>query len=189
MIIKNKKTSEIKEAEYNPRKISNSEFEKLKKSIKEFGVVRPLIINKRTGNLISGHQTLAASRVLGLDQCPTIEIDVDEKREKTLNIALNKIQGEFDYDKLRDILEEIKEEEYFDCSGFEVADIDLMEKLNDDGTVLEAVPEEVKEKEYRFGFAFKDEEQYKQVKDYFKSSSEAANAKLLIKLITEKNEK
>jgi ParB-like chromosome segregation protein Spo0J len=193
MEIKNKKIKEIKEAEYNPRKISDDELSKLKKSIKSFGIVRPLIVNIRTGNLVSGHQTLAASRILGLKEVPTIEIDVDEKQEKVLNIGLNKISGEWDYDKLNGLLEEIKELDVFDCTGFDKTDVDLMEKLSDDGSLVSEGSEPVKKESFKIIFDFEDENEMIKVKKYFSNAKNGwkdknkPNSNLLKKIIEDKS--
>lgn len=50
--------SQLKAAEYNPRKDLKSgdpEYEKLRRSIEEFGYVEPVIWNKATGNVVGGH--------------------------------------------------------------------------------------------------------------------------------------
>jgi len=96
--------SEVNTAEYNPRVISDKDLESLKESLKKFGCLRPLLINKETNILISGHQTLKAAQEIGFRKLPYIILDLNEKDEKKLNLALNKIQGDWDYDKLNKIL-------------------------------------------------------------------------------------
>lgn len=54
----------IKPSKYNPRKISDFDYKNLKRNIKEFGLVQPLVINKNN-NLIGGHQRLKALKELG----------------------------------------------------------------------------------------------------------------------------
>lgn len=76
------KLSEVKEAEYNPRKISEKQLEQLKKSLKRYGCVRPLVINKKTGNLVSGHQMLRAAKEIGMTTLPHIIVDLDKTKEK-----------------------------------------------------------------------------------------------------------
>ncbi len=115
---------DVKCAPYNPRKMNKTEFEKLKNSIKEFGCVRPLIINKRTGNLVSGHQALKAARELGMESLPALHIDVSEEREKILNIALNRISGAFDDRLLAEALKDIsKGNENIFLSGLDEREI------------------------------------------------------------------
>jgi len=103
-------------AAYNPRrdlKLGDKEYEKLKRSITEFGYVEPVIWNERTGNIVGGHQRFKVLRDLGQAEIDCVVVDLDENREKALNIALNKIQGEWD---------EVKLSELF--AGFDLADFD-----------------------------------------------------------------
>ena len=105
-------------AEYNPRidlKPGDKEYEKLKRSISEFGYVEPVIWNKRTGNVVGGHQRLKVLIDLGLTEVDCVVVDLDEIREKALSIALNKIQGDWDEDKLSNLMAE------FDATDFDVS--------------------------------------------------------------------
>lgn len=110
MIIKKKKLSDIIPADYNPRTITDKALLGLENSITEFGLVQPLVWNKRTKRLIGGHQRLKVLQRQGFVDTEVIEVDLDETKEKALNITLNnqKIQGEFDYEKLKELLDEIK---------------------------------------------------------------------------------
>jgi len=106
-----KKISELIPAEYNPRldlQPGDPEYEKLKRSIKEFGLVEPLVFNKRTGRLVGGHQRLKIIKELGFNDVLVSVVDLDDTQEKALNIALNKIKGDWDNSKLKDILEELE---------------------------------------------------------------------------------
>ena len=90
-------------AAYNPRKDlkpGDTEYEKLKRSICEFGYVEPVVWNKATGNVVGGHQRLKVMRDLGQTEIDCVVVELDEQREKALNLALNKIQGEWDENKL-----------------------------------------------------------------------------------------
>lgn len=104
--------SEIKPAEYNPRvKLSEKDFEykALRESITQFGLVVPLIVNERTGNLVGGHQRLSVLLEQGVEETEVVVIDVDEAREKAICVAMNKISGQWDYGKLADLLEELRD--------------------------------------------------------------------------------
>lgn len=97
--------SDIKNAPYNPRVIGEGARKRLKKGLRKFGLVETLVWNKRTGNLVSGHQRL--SIVDELEKSKDYEItvsaiDVDEKDEMALNVQLNNasMMGEFDIDGL-----------------------------------------------------------------------------------------
>lgn len=101
----------IKPARYNPRvdlKPGDPEYEAIKRSISEFSLVEPLVWNKHNGVLVGGHQRLKVLRELGHAKIPVSVVEIkDVAREKALNVALNKIAGEFLPEKLSKILEEI----------------------------------------------------------------------------------
>ena len=110
-VVKKILRSQIEKAKYNPRKISKDNTKKLKESLETFGLVEPLIWNKRTGNLVSGHQrlTLLDKDAKKKDYEITVsEIDVDEITEKKLNVMINNqtLMGEFDADLIFDIVAE-----------------------------------------------------------------------------------
>jgi DNA modification methylase len=103
-------------AAYNPRKDlqpNDAEYKKLKRSLTEFGIVEPIVWNERTGNIVGGHQRFKVLRDLGVTEVDCVVVDLDENREKALNIALNKIQGEWDEGKLAELF-----------AGFDLADFD-----------------------------------------------------------------
>lgn len=116
----------IKGAPYNPRQIDEKNKKRLRKIIETHGLVSPLLYNKRTGNLVGGHQRLSILDVLeGTNDylLHMAEIDVDEKREKELNIALNNTSAQGEYDLAK--LEELYKDKDIDilATGFEVGDI------------------------------------------------------------------
>ncbi|MDH7566819.1 MAG: DNA modification methylase [Clostridiales bacterium] len=128
MDIQKIKVEFLNPAEYNPRKDlkpGDKEYEKLKRSITEFGYVEPVIWNKRTGNVVGGHQRLKVLLDLGFSEIDCVVVDLDELREKALNVALNKIQGEWDSDKLAALMADL-DSSAFDVSltGFDAAEID-----------------------------------------------------------------
>ena len=103
MKIVNYKSSDIIFAEYNPRQLTKDQYNNLKDSLKRFGLVDPLIINKnkkRKNILVGGHQRLKIAREIGMDNIPCVEVDLSLNEEKELNIRLNKNVGEWDYDSL-----------------------------------------------------------------------------------------
>ncbi len=103
--------AELAAATYNPRKAlkaGDPEYAKLRRSIEEFGLVDPVIWNSRTKRVVGGHQRLTVLRDFGHTTAPTIVVDLDERHEKALNIALNKIAGAWDLTLLRDLLTEIE---------------------------------------------------------------------------------
>ncbi|RLF27571.1 MAG: DNA modification methylase, partial [Thermoplasmata archaeon] len=80
--------SKIAPAPYNPREISDKALEGLTASIREFGLVEPLVWNKRTKRLVAGHQRLKALQKLGATEAEVVVVDLPESREKALNVAL-----------------------------------------------------------------------------------------------------
>lgn len=86
--------SQLVPAAYNPRKDlqpGELEYEKLKRSIEEFGLVEPLVYNRRTGRLVGGHQRLKVLQASGATENEVSVVDLDEDRERALNIALTSI--------------------------------------------------------------------------------------------------
>lgn len=102
---------DINPAKYNPREISPYQFTGLCESIKKFGLTQPLIVNKLTNTLVSGHQRLKCAEHIGLTHVPVTYVELSEAEEKALNITMNNknISGEFT-EGLKDILAEIKKD-------------------------------------------------------------------------------
>lgn len=103
MNIVNRQISELKFAEYNPRKLSRKQFEDLKKSLEGFGIVEPAVINvhpDRKDVIIGGHQRIRVAKELGHKEFPCYEISLSIEREKELNIRLNRNLGEWDWQSL-----------------------------------------------------------------------------------------
>ena len=121
--------SVLKPAEYNPRKKlkpGDKEYKKIKDSIEEFGFADPLVINADM-TIIGGHQRLNVAIDLGYTEVPCAVVDVDKTREKALNIALNKITGEWDEQMLADLLTDLKEADYdLDYTGFEAPEVEQL---------------------------------------------------------------
>ena len=94
---------------YNPRldlQPEDKEYQDIKRSIVEFGLVEPLVVNKDM-TVIGGHQRLKVLRELNFTTIPCIIVNLDKTKEKMCNIALNKIAGDWDRAKLKDLLEEL----------------------------------------------------------------------------------
>ncbi len=119
----------IHAAAYNPRKNlvpADPEYQKLKRSITEFGLVDPLVWNERSGNLVGGHQRLKVLvNEFQVREVPVSVVNLGPAAEKALNLALNKITGEWDDLALADVLGGLLEEESIDVglSGFDEAEI------------------------------------------------------------------
>ena len=128
MLIEKIKTKQLIPAEYNPRKDlkpGDPEYEKLKRSLEEFGYVEPVIWNKTTGRVIGGHQRLKILLSMGMDEIECVVVEMDEQKEKALNIALNKISGDWDKDKLALLITDLNASD-FDVSltGFDPGELE-----------------------------------------------------------------
>lgn len=126
--------SEIKKAPYNPRLIDNDAKKRLKDGLKKHGLVQPIVMNKRTGNLVGGHQRLTQLDALEGNQSYSLQvavIDVDEREEAEINIQLNNpsMGGEWDFNKLAEVASDF--DLTFDEMGFSELDIDLMFDADD----------------------------------------------------------
>ena len=134
----------LKPAKYNPRRDlqpGDPEFEKLKRSVEEFGYVEPIIWNSRTGVVIGGHQRLKVLQHLGYTEVDCVVLDIDEQKEKALNVALNKISGEWDMPLLTALLKDL-DESGFDATltGFEVSELSGL--FDDQSEIVEDDPPE-----------------------------------------------
>ena len=128
------KLEELKPASYNPRKISNEDYKKLQKSIEEYGVVDPIVINTKTKTILAGHQRFdvlyhnspeSEVNILKLGDIswvfPHTDLKIkDENHEKALNVALNHISGEWDISKLTPLLDELAELNLGELTGFDL---------------------------------------------------------------------
>ena len=103
--IVNKNIDSLIEAEYNPRQLTKDQYSNIRDSIKRFGIVDPIIINKnkeRKNIIIGGHQRVKIARDLKIIEIPCIEVDLTYEKERELNVRLNRNNGEWDFDLLAD---------------------------------------------------------------------------------------
>lgn len=129
--------ADIKPAPYNPRvqlTAKDQEWKALDASIEEHGLVLPLIVNIRDNCLIGGHQRLNVLLAAGETETCAVVVDMDEAQAKALCTALNKLDGEWDYGQLAEILQElIAEHENLTSTGFTQKDIDdLLGEIGDE---------------------------------------------------------
>lgn len=122
---------ELTKADYNPRKWDEKALSDLKESIKRFGIVDPAIVNSaenRKNIVIGGHMRIEAAKALGLKEIPVIYLDIsDIKKEKELNLRLNKNQGEFDFTLLANFAEDLLQD-----VGFNSKELDSIFDWDDD---------------------------------------------------------
>ena len=93
------KISELKQAEYNPRRMTNKQYEDLKNSLEKFGCTIPIVINANK-TIIGGHQRVRIMRELGAELVPAVRVNLSKEDERELNIRLNKNNAEWDMDML-----------------------------------------------------------------------------------------
>lgn len=156
MELKKLSISDLIPADYNPRKDlieTDSEFISLERSISEFGYVLPVIYNELTGRIIGGHQRIKVLKKLGYSEIDVVCLSLDEQREKELNIALNKIDGQWDNGTLEKLFEEF-ESVSFDSTltGFSEDEIGRFfdDEIKETTNLQKAAPSE--DTTVRFGF-------------------------------------
>lgn len=137
MLIKQLPISELKPADYNPRKDlqpGDADYEKLKRSLTEFGYVEPVIYNRTTGHVVGGHQRLKVLADLGHTEVDCVVVELDETREKALNVALNKISGDWDDNKLALLIADLDAADFdAELTGFDDEEIaQMIGSLDDD---------------------------------------------------------
>jgi hypothetical protein len=104
--------------EDNPRRISTEEMNNLRSAIAKFGFLTPIVVNKSSNRIVGGHQRLQAAELEGLTELPVTYVDLDDSGEATLNIALNRISGNWDYQLLEEALDFIGDDPASFATGF-----------------------------------------------------------------------
>lgn len=140
MEFKKLKIKDLIPASYNPRKElkpGDTEYEKIKNSITEFGYVEPVIVNTDM-TIIGGHQRVNVLKSLGYDEIECIIIEIDKTKEKALNIALNKITGEWNKELLADLITDLQDSDFdVGFTGFEPPEIEQLFNTVHDKKVAE----------------------------------------------------
>lgn len=170
-----KKISEITPAKYNPRRVSDEAMGRLTKSLAEFGNIQPITWNSRTGNVIGGHQRLKVYQAMGKTEVEVWAIDLDEKKEKAANIALNKLSGEFDMTLLKDLIEEIDTGDIdLDITGFSSSEIEQIMVAFQDQVNVDEEWKEMPE------FQQEDQNAFKEIKVKFLNEEDYKSFAILI---------
>ena len=109
--IERRDVASLTPADYNPRQISERAMSGLRESVTRFGLVQPVIINERTGNVVGGHQRVRVLQAEGVESVDVVVVDIPASEERALNVAMNNphISGEFT-DTLDSLLEGIQSE-------------------------------------------------------------------------------
>ena len=109
MQIKKAMLKDLVSPDWNPRQITDEELEKLRTSLDEFGYIEPIIVNDVNMHIVGGNQRAKALKALGYEEVDVVYVHLEDlAKEKACNVALNKISGEWDNDKLKIVLEDIE---------------------------------------------------------------------------------
>lgn len=184
-----KRIADMNRAAYNPRvdlQPEDEEYQAIERSSKRHGLVQPIVWNRRTNTVVSGHQRLTVLEAQGETEVTVSVVDLDDIQEKELNVALNKITGEWDDDKLSVILNELGEEAT--DTGFTLPEIDVLrdelKSYFDDVTAPdEEEPTEEPEESFLLSLTF-DAADEKPLKAYIKEHSEDAVVRIIVDTVT-----
>jgi DNA modification methylase len=125
-------------APYNPRTIEEHDLDALRRSLRYFGTVEPIVVNRRSGRIVGGHQRVKAALAEEIDSLPVVYVDLDDPSEKQLNLALNRIHGDWDLEKLEEVLSELESAGAdLDLTGF--TDIEIEDLLRGDDEPTEGL--------------------------------------------------
>lgn len=116
-------------APYNPRKDlqpGDPEYQKIARSIEKYGCVEPIIWNEKTGNVIGGHQRLKVLVATGAVEVDVSVVQLSLEDEKALNLALNKISGQWDNEKLSAVLQDLSADFDVEVTGFDQHEVDAL---------------------------------------------------------------
>jgi ParB-like chromosome segregation protein Spo0J len=120
--------ADLTPAPYNPRlslRPTDRRYRKLAASLREFGLVEPLVWNEPTGHVVGGHARLAILKEMGVTEVPVSVVRLTPEREKALNVVLNNLeaQGRYDPDKLAEVLTELADLPELALTGFDARDL------------------------------------------------------------------
>jgi len=177
---------DIQGADYNPRKITEAARKKLRAKLKQWGLLQPIIVNKRTMNIVGGHQRIgemdAIIRKPGYELTVAM-VDVDEKQEAAINVFLNNpsAQGEWDITALQGMKDIFPDIDFELDMGFDLSDIDVMmletgKGAEDFGIVKDAVSEAKKEAKREAQKSAETDEYFKEAKVEARQAAREENA-------------
>ena len=140
MRVVKKPIKDLVPAPYNPRKKlrrGDKEFEAIKQSVQTYGYVEPIVWNERTGHVVGGNQRLMVLQEMGATEVEVSVVDLSEEREKALNVALNKVHGDWDLPSLRTLLEEIETDWPDAFTGFDESDLEELAAMGSELDVID----------------------------------------------------
>ena len=190
MVIKKVKISELNKAKYNPRvelKKEDKAYKQIKASIEEFGYISPIIVNKNNMTIISGHQRLNVLIDLGYEEVDCIFVDVNERIEKRMNLALNNIKGYNDTEKLKELFNELElSEEEILATGFDIEEIEGYSEDFIEDLLNENYTDRNKAELKEFAITFNIDKKYENLfNDYIKAKGKSGLIDVMIKYIQE----
>jgi len=169
-------------SDYNPREITDHDYQALKNSISEFGFVEPIVVNKTDNRIVGGHMRYRAATDLGIKTVPCIFIELTENKAKILNIALNRISGRWDIGKLEKLVYDISQLPDLDIKLTGLEDWEL--KLYNPGDKSDINVDEMWQNMPEYGVGR--EKPYQTVFVHFRSEEDVKNfAELVNQKITE----
>jgi ParB-like chromosome segregation protein Spo0J len=115
--------------------MTEQQEKEITESLKRFGCIDPLIVNCFPGRenvLVGGHQRLKIAKKLGYQEIPVVYVSLDPDREKELNLRLNKNQGEFDYDLLKEF-----DKSFLSDVGFSSEELDDIFVMDDEPEIFD----------------------------------------------------
>lgn len=184
MRIERKKITELHKAEYNPRVDITEmpeEYELLKGSLDTFDYVVPVIWNERTGRVVGGHQRLTILAASGETEIDVSVVDLDEEQEKQLNIALNKVEGDWDNGMVRDLLIELDELGLAESTGFDRRSLDFMQRGLDELVDEDVIEQELADVEETFNITLSFDTAYRdEINDYIRENGKEGIRQLII---------
>lgn len=184
MRIERKQITELMRAEYNPRvelDESHEEYRLLEGSVAEFGYVVPIIWNERTGRVVGGHQRLTVLQNAGETEVDVSVVDLDEEAEKQLNVALNKVEGDWDNETLPELLAELDELGVAEATGFDRRAIDFMNRGLDELVDEATIERELEDVEETFGLTLSFDTAYRDtLTDYMRECGKEGIVQLIL---------
>jgi DNA modification methylase len=131
---------------YNPRFMPSDEMVALRGSLRTWGVVQPVVANRRSGRVVGGHQRILAAEAEGIESLPVTFVDLDDVNEKLLNVALNKISGDWDEARLAGLLAELEQTGAdMSLTGFDPDEVEALLRRIEEPVVGLTDPDEVHE--------------------------------------------
>ena len=187
MEIIKKRIADMERATYNPRvelRPGDEEYETLKRSIERVGLVEPIVWNRRTNRVVGGHQRLTVEQDLGRQEGEVSVVDLDELKEKELNIALNKTGGRWDTEKLGALFDDLGERAWE--TGFTQTEIDEVQARLEQQIDQGMIDGELAEIEKTFNISLRfDKDDRDDLEAYIKKNGKESLVAVILKTVLE----